>query len=167
MLSNRAHCNFKMYAHSPRCYVKATLMILFTILVVDVNAEVRQRDPGKEIVQITPCPNSPNCVSSMDQFPDHKVEPLRYKTSADEAIAKLRKIVEAMPRANIVQSSPHYLRVEVKSAIFRFVDDLELLAGEGPGVIHIRSASRVGYWDLGVNRRRVERIRAEFAQTDE
>ncbi len=148
-------------------HAKITLFFLCTTLIVGVSAEIHQRHPGREIVRISPCPESPNCVSSMEQFPDRRIEPLRHDTTENEAIEKLRKIVETMPRAIIVQSSPLYLRVEFKSAIFKFVDDLEMLAEEGTGVVHIRSASRVGYWDFGVNRRRVERIRARFDQTSE
>jgi hypothetical protein len=84
-----------------------------------------------------------------------------------DVLARLRNIIETMPRTKIVQYTALYLRAEFKSAIFGFIDDVELLSGEEPGVIHIRSASRVGCWDLGVNRGRVERIREEFIQNQQ
>ncbi len=89
---------------------------------------------------------------------------MRYEAEENEALARLRSIIEAMPRTKIVKATPQYLRAEFRSAIFGFVDDVELAVGGAPGVIHVRSASRVGYWDLGVNRRRVEQIREKFAQ---
>jgi uncharacterized protein (DUF1499 family) len=73
-------------------------------------------------------------------------------------------VIEAMPRTKLIRVTPEYLHVEFKSAVFGFVDDVEFAIGESPGVIHVRSASRLGYWDMGANRRRVERIREEFAR---
>ena len=121
-----------------------------------------QSHPGRETVQITPCPKSPNCVSSLARDPGHRLEPLLHDAEDSDALARLRRIIEAMPRTKIVQATPEYLRAEFKSSIFGFVDDLELVVGEVPGVIHVRSASRVGYWDFGVNRRRVELIRRKL-----
>lgn len=126
----------------------------------------REVNLGSENVQIAPCPQSPNCVSSLDPDADHRVDPLRYDLSASQALVRLRGIIEKMPRTKIVQFTDRYLHAEFKSAIFGFVDDLELVIGDAPGVIHVRSSSRTGYWDLGVNRRRVERIREKFVHKE-
>ena len=67
-----------------------------------------------------------------------------------------------MKRATVIKESPHYLHVEFSSLLFRFVDDVEFFLDDMEKLIHIRSASRVGYSDLGVNRRRVDKIRAEW-----
>ena len=145
-------------------HVKLVLIFLFAMAVVSADPEDLQFEPGRDIVQITPCPNSPNCVSSLSHDPDHKIEPLRHDLAENNAMVRLQKIIEDMPRTTITQATTRFLRAEFKSLIFRFVDDVELVAREASGVIHVRSASRVGYWDLGANRRRVEQIREKFAQ---
>ena len=75
---------------------------------------------------------------------------------------RVRKVVTGMSRARIVTAEGDYLHVEFRSAVFRFVDDVEFLVDTREKNIHFRSASRMGYSDLGVNRRRMERIRAAF-----
>jgi uncharacterized protein (DUF1499 family) len=74
-------------------------------------------------------------------------------------MTRLAAILRELPRITIVAADGVYLRAESRSAIFRFVDDVEFLADEAAKVIHVRSASRLGSSDLGVNRRRVESIR--------
>ena len=118
--------------------------------------------PPPAIHQLAPCPERPNCVSSLAEDERHRVEPLALRGSADESLARLRRIVEEMPGAKVSETGEGYLRAEFRSRIFRFVDDLELLADPAAGVVHVRSASRVGYSDLGVNRRRVQQIRSRY-----
>jgi len=117
--------------------------------------------------KLAPCPASPNCVSSQSQSADkeHAVEPLTYTGSAPAAIAELKKIVLGMKRTKIVAETEIYLRAECTSAIWRFVDDVEFYGDEHAKVIHVRSASRMGKSDLGVNRKRVEAIRAEWTKS--
>jgi uncharacterized protein (DUF1499 family) len=83
---------------------------------------------------------------------------------AAEAMARLTAILRSLPRTTIVAAEGGYLHAEVRSAVFRFVDDVEFLADDAANIIHVRSASRVGSADLGVNRRRVERIRKLWEQ---
>jgi uncharacterized protein (DUF1499 family) len=111
---------------------------------------------------LAPCPSSPNCVSSQSRDPEHAVAALHYTSSPSEAMAKLKQIVLAMPRTRIVTETPAYLHVEFTSAIMRFVDDVEFSLDEPARAIHVRSASRLGKSDLGVNRKRVEEIRARW-----
>jgi len=99
------------------------------------------------------CPDSPNCVCSFESRESHRVEPFQ----AD--IAQVREVLEQLDGAKIVSTGPDYLHAEFSSRIFGFVDDVELLHDPDSGQTHIRSASRVGRSDLGVNRRRVEQIR--------
>ena len=112
--------------------------------------------------ELSPCPDSPNCVSSLASDPRHFIEPIRYTGPADAAMQRLVGIVLAMPRTTRIREEGGYLHTEVRSFLFRFVDDLELSLDVDNGVIHVRSASRSGYSDLGVNRRRVERLRRRF-----
>lgn len=111
-----------------------------------------------------PCPGTPNCVSSRDSDPVHRLDPLPLRGAAADGLAALRQVVLALPRSRIAAAGPGFLRVEFRSMIFRFVDDAEFVADESAGVIHVRSAARVGRSDLGVNRRRVEQIRERLKQ---
>lgn len=112
--------------------------------------------------RLTPCPSTPNCVSSQDDRPGRRVEPLPFEGSLDEARARLLAVLEDLPRAKVVVDEGTYLRAEVTSALLRFVDDVELLIDPAAGVVHLRSASRLGRSDFGVNRRRAEEIRRRF-----
>lgn len=116
--------------------------------------------------RLRPCPASPNCVCSCDAEPGHAIPPLRFAGSAEHAFQRLRKVLVAMPRTRIRRDEAAYLHAECRSLVFRFVDDVEFLLDADAGIIHVRSASRLGYSDLGVNRRRVEAIRQAFAASE-
>lgn len=119
-------------------------------------------DLGVRDGRLKPCPDTPNCVNSQQQG-SAALPPLVYRGNPGEAWLRLTSIVEAMPRTTITHRDSHYLRAEAASRLFGFVDDLEFLLDENASVIHVRSASRLGYSDLGVNRRRVEQLRTLFA----
>lgn len=110
--------------------------------------------------RLAPCPDSPNCVSSFAEDQEHAIEALRYQVTEEAAREALMDVVAAMPDTSLVSEGEDYLHYEFRTRIMRFVDDVEFLFRDG--VIHVRSASRVGYSDLGVNRRRVEEIRTRF-----
>jgi uncharacterized protein (DUF1499 family) len=84
--------------------------------------------------------------------------PLPYLKSGEESMNRLVAIVRDIKRATIVAATPSYLHVEFRSALFRFVDDVEFVPDDSAGVIHFRSASRTGYYDFGVNRKRMKEI---------
>jgi uncharacterized protein (DUF1499 family) len=111
---------------------------------------------------LRPCPDSPNCVVSQGSEKEHGIAPIAYRFSKAEAREKIRRIVTQQKGATIIEDDGNYLHAEFKSKIMRFVDDVEFLFPENEKVIHMRSASRVGYSDLGVNRKRAEHIRALF-----
>jgi uncharacterized protein (DUF1499 family) len=121
---------------------------------------------GPEKGRLAPCPSSPNCVCSQANDPAHQVAPLAFTGPPEVAFTKLQALVSAQPRAKIVGESPGYFHAEYRSALFRFADDVEFLLDESNRVIQVRSASRVGHSDLGVNRRRVETLRAKFAASE-
>lgn len=112
--------------------------------------------------RLADCPGKPNCVVSQGGDEDHHVDPIRYSGDREAAFLRLKQVVQQEPRTRIVSETRYYLHVEFTSALMRFVDDVEFFFPADESVIHVRSASRVGYSDLGVNRRRVERIRAAF-----
>ncbi len=110
--------------------------------------------------RFAPCPDSPNCVSSYADDEAHRVDPLPLRAGDDDPLAAIRRVLASMPRTKVVTEDGDYVHVTCTSLVFRFVDDLELRLDRQNGVIHVRSASRVGNGDLGVNRRRVEKLRA-------
>ncbi|MGA6827935.1 DUF1499 domain-containing protein [Nitrospira sp. NS4] len=107
-----------------------------------------------------PCPDSPNCVSTQATDDGHAIAPFRYRKSRAEAKEALKDIIRTLPRAKLVEEDESSLRYEFTSLLFRFVDDVEFLFDDHAKTIHFRSASRTGYSDLGVNRRRMEEIRS-------
>ncbi|MGH7140743.1 MAG: DUF1499 domain-containing protein [Pirellulales bacterium] len=111
---------------------------------------------------LTDCPDTPNCVCSQATRADQRITPIDFTETADEAWQRLKKVVAALPNSRVVREEGAYLHVECTSSVFRFVDDLEFLMDAERHVIHYRSASRVGYSDWGVNRRRLEAVRRAF-----
>ena len=110
------------------------------------------------------CPESPNCVSIAATDEEHSIEAFSLIGDAEEAWQAARRILAESPRTRIVTEGGNYLHAECTSRIFRFVDDLELQLRPDDGVIAVRSASRIGHSDLGVNRDRVESLRASLAE---
>jgi len=110
------------------------------------------------------CKSTPNCVSSQADAADeeHYIAPIRFRGSSAEAIAAVRKAVGSMERATVVREDANYLYAEFRSKLLGFVDDVEFTHDEKAGVIHVRSASRLGRRDFGVNRARVEALRARI-----
>jgi uncharacterized protein (DUF1499 family) len=105
------------------------------------------------------CPNTPNCVSSEATNPRNYVEPIAITGEADRMWKTLVDLLRTIARCDIVEQRDNYIHAEVKSRIFRFVDDLEFYLQTNKSCIAVRSSSRVGSYDFGVNRRRVEMIR--------
>ena len=114
--------------------------------------------------KLLPCPDSPNCVSSQNSDKSHYVDPLYYKGVLYEAREKILRVVCSIDRVKIVTVKSDYIHAEFISAFLHFVDDVEFCFDDKKKTIHVRSASRIGYYDLGVNRRRVERIRTSFQE---
>lgn len=109
------------------------------------------------------CPPSPNCVSSTATEAPHAIAPLAIEGDVGAAWAAARATVAASPRTEVVADEPAYLHAIETSALMRYRDDLELHLDPARRRIEVRSASRVGYGDMGVNRARVERLRAILA----
>lgn len=112
--------------------------------------------------QLAPCPDTPNCVSSQADAASQRVEALRYSGDAAAAQNRLLNALKGMERVRIRHADANYIHAEFRSALFGFVDDVTLLFA-APGTIDVRSASRVGHSDFGVNRQRVETLRSRFA----
>jgi len=109
-----------------------------------------------------PCPDSPNCVSSLSTDKSHFIEPLHYAGSLVDARQRLINILQNTKRVRLAKIETDYIHAEFRSAVFQFVDDVEFYFPPEKTIIHIKSASRTGYYDFGANRRRLERLRSAF-----
>jgi uncharacterized protein (DUF1499 family) len=103
-------------------------------------------------------------VSSRDPDPTRRVDPILFTRDSAAAWSRLRKLIAEMKGARIAENEMGYLHAEFRSALFGFVDDVEFRMDEAAGRIDVRSASRKGYFDFGVNRRRVQEIRERFSR---
>ena len=126
----------------------------------------RPNNLGVRDGKLAPCPSTPNCVCSQSEDAEHKIEPLTYKSTPEVAFTQLKQAIASQPRTKIITESPNYLYAEFTSAIMKFVDDVEFYLDEDAKVIHVRSASRLGQSDLGVNRKRIETIRAKLQELE-
>lgn len=105
------------------------------------------------------CPDSPNCVSSLAEDEQHLIKPLAFSGDAKTALEKIESIIKGMKRTEILTKTETGLHAVFTSMLFRFKDDVYFEVNEEEKTINVKSASRVGYSDLGVNRKRVEAIR--------
>ena len=117
--------------------------------------------------ELAPCPASPNCVSSKADAQDsHYVEPLQGQGSRSDSMTALQSVLNALPRVSTERKAEDHLQAVFTSRIFRFKDDVDFVVDE-TGKIDVRSASRVGYSDLGANRSRVEMLREKLSDLPE
>jgi len=140
-----------------------SMVFLFSIISCASQAPVTI---GLRDGKLVPCPNTPNCVSSEHKGKRSEIEPLVFHGTPERAWEKLKAAIVSIG-GDIEKDETTYLWATFRSKIFRFVDDVECRMDEKNKVIHLRSASRVGYSDMGVNRRRVEKIRSKFYKDKE
>jgi uncharacterized protein (DUF1499 family) len=114
--------------------------------------------------KLAPPKTTPNCVSSQADTADaeHYIAPIAFKGDTAAAMAAIRRAVEGMRDTTVIRQQGGYLYAEYRSKLMRFVDDVELVYDEKAGLIHVRSASRLGRRDMGVNRARIEALRARI-----
>ncbi|QVL57552.1 MAG: DUF1499 domain-containing protein [Simkaniaceae bacterium] len=116
------------------------------------------------MASLSPCPNKPNCVNSQAQDTAHAIEPFPIYKTPQDSLTTIASVIRSMPRTTIVKETPNYIHAEFTSKIFHFTDDVEFLYNPTKNVIEVRSASRIGYGDLGVNRKRVETLRKAYEE---
>jgi len=120
---------------------------------------------GEDAVsRLKPCPKSPNCVSSFASDEGHRITPFPFTGTAAESLSRVKAAALSFPRTRVVEEAPGYVHLTFTSAIFRFVDDVEFEADEAAKTMQVRSASRVGRSDFGVNRKRIEAIRERLGR---
>lgn len=115
--------------------------------------------------QLRDCPATPNCVCSTASRPSQQLPPLRYQGTTTEALQRVIEVLGSWPRVKIVEQRPNYLHVVCTTRLCRFKDDLEILTDEAQRLLHYRSASRIGYSDLGANRRRLQQLVSDLLAT--
>ena len=112
-----------------------------------------------------PCSSSPNCVSTQSTSEKHKMDPIKFEGNLEDAKSKIISIIKSLKRSKIIVETENYLHLEFRTAVWRFVDDVEFYFDAAEKVIHFRSAARLGYSDMGVNRKRMENIKKSFINT--
>jgi uncharacterized protein (DUF1499 family) len=119
----------------------------------------RPTNLGVKSGNLADCPSSPNCVNSQSTNPQSQIDPLPLVSISD-----LKKVIETMERTTIIEATDSYLYAEFKSKLMGYVDDVEFYLDPAANVIQVRSASRLGQSDLGVNRQRIETIRQKLTR---
>ena len=144
--------------------------VLFGVLFLVARRLVAQRSELPEAVvargivngRLTACPDSPNCVSTQDTDATHGMDVLPLGADIDAARADINQILREMPGVTFVTVNPDYIHAEFRSPFWGFVDDVEFQFDVENAAIHFRSASRLGYGDMGANRKRMETIREQY-----
>ena len=143
-------------------YLVAAAVALGLGLFIHLSIDSRKaRETGLLNGKLRPCPGTPNCVVSEDSGKDSYIEPLTFSGEPGAAWEHAKEALTGLG-GRIEKDTGDYLWATFRSRIWRFVDDTELRLDAAGKVIHVRSASRVGKGDLGVNRKRVERLRNLF-----
>ena len=140
-------------------YVIVAMVVLFlgSFMYLSINSR-RARETGLVGDRLRPCPGTPNCVVSEYGGKASHAEPFGFSGEASAAWKNAKESVISLG-GRVEKDTGEYLWATFRSRIWRFVDDVELRMDAGGKAIHVRSASRVGKGDLGVNRKRVERLR--------
>jgi uncharacterized protein (DUF1499 family) len=140
------------------------IIIFFLLVFVKSMIFSKPKELGVKDGKLEPCPNSPNCISTQADSNDkeHFMIPLSYTTSRDEAKQKIIDIIKNLPRTKIITEKEDYIHSTFTSRLMHYVDDVEFYFDDKAKLIHFRSASRVGYSDMGVNKARMEEITKLF-----
>lgn len=145
-----------------------SLLLLLPVLLLAACSGTRPATLGLVGTALAPCPNTPNCVHTGDRYPEDvaplTLAPIWVGASTTDLWPLVVEAVQGLPRTEIITQEPGYLHAESTSRIFRFVDDLEVHHNRVLGELVVRSASRMGRSDLGVNAERVETLRAGLVQ---
>ena len=136
-----------------------TLVSFFGVLLSAGCSETRRPAGDVDENRLPPCPDRPNCVCSDARDERRGIEPYAITASPQKAWKALHDVLGSLPRVRIVRSTETHVHAEARSLVFRFIDDVDFQLRPEQRTIAVRSASRVGYADFGVNRRRIEHIR--------
>ena len=145
---------------------KQTLIVLASLFFI-AGCMGTMPNLGVENGKLKQCPDTPNCVNSQAKNKKHFIEPIIISATSVEAKNYILIALKELKRSKVVVAESNYIRAEFVSKVFRFVDDVEFYFPDSDSkelLIHVRSASRIGYSDLGVNRKRIENIRSKIQE---
>lgn len=137
------------------------IMLLGLAVTMTGCGEKQVNNVGLKDGRLAQCPSSPNCVSSMD-VGKQAIAPIPFLTDRKTALSRMKSVLRNMSGVDVEKETEEYLWATATSRVFGFVDDLEFYFPENEKRIHVRSASRTGYYDFGMNRKRLETIRKAF-----
>jgi uncharacterized protein (DUF1499 family) len=137
------------------------VLLLACVLLTALSCTARPPKAGLLAGRLRPCPDKPNCICSEDRQADAWVEPLTFQGPPTRAWGRLKAALQEMG-GTIQRQSDAYIWATFSTKVFRFVDDVEFRMVAEENTIHVRSASRVGYSDLGLNKRRMEKLRSKL-----
>jgi uncharacterized protein (DUF1499 family) len=147
--------------------IKIIVSVLFLAIALIVGRlvflSITSKAPDTKLVNgsLRACPQTPNCVSSEEKDGSKGIAPLSFNSTTEKAWQKLRAAIKQT--GGVVKRDDYfYLWATYTSTVFRFVDDMEFRLVPEKNIIHVRSGSRVGHSDLGVNRKNVEKLRKQF-----
>ena len=137
-----------------------TFKILFYIIFMTLSTVNQANSVSEKTLPF--CRDSPNCVSSQAEDAKHFIEPFKISGNPQEAWEALKKAISSQSRMVITHETADKLHAEATSLVFQFVDDINVILDTDTNLIHIRSASRTGHSDFGVNRKRIEALRLQL-----
>ncbi|MBU1077799.1 MAG: DUF1499 domain-containing protein [Spirochaetes bacterium] len=140
---------------------KLSALLILPVLLISCSG-TRPDNLGIRNGRLAPCPGTPNCVSTFEKDRRSGIEPLNYTGTRQKAKKKLLKAIYSFKHSQIITEKEGYIQAEFKTLLWGFVDDVEFYLPDNEKVIHFRSASRIGKFDFGVNRKRMEKIRELF-----
>jgi uncharacterized protein (DUF1499 family) len=143
----------------PIAIASGTLLFIAMVAIITRTFPPKKPDNVGKPGTLSMCGYKPNCVCSFENRPNHMIAPLEWNRTEAEGIEKIETLIRSLPRVRVITRTDNYLHAEFTTLIFGFVDDVEFLADEKSRTIHLRSASRLGYSDLGANRSRLENLR--------
>ena len=141
--------------------IPVALFYIVTFSILSFQSRKLPEDIGLRDGILRACPGIPNCVLSEIPGKPEYIEPIVFKGEPSAAWALIKQALLTL-NGNIEKEDGQYLWATFHSRFWRFTDDMELRLDQKNSVIQVRSASRVGKGDMGVNRKRVEKLRALF-----
>lgn len=153
--------------HSRKIKQTLPLTTVFIIILLTGCSGSPPKGLGITDGKFPPCPDKPNCVVSYEYDQEHFIDPISYTRNYPEAYPELIKSIEQMSGSKIIIKDGRYIRAEFTSRLMRYIDDVEFYFSPGEKIIQVRSASRLGHSDMGVNRKRIETLRSIFGQMNQ
>ncbi len=138
------------------------ISILIAIVFLGGCATKQPMDIGVVNGIFSACPETPNCINSQAENEAQKIDGFLLNTKHPSSWKRLVDMVDKIPRSKITHQTGNYIHAEISSALWGFIDDLQLYLTASDNHVAIKSAARSGYTDFGVNRKRLENLRQQL-----